>query len=552
MSSLRLRSITGLVWLAATVSCTGGAGPGQSGKPEVGSGGSGASPVSGAGTGGQACVTPAAAPLYARLLTPGQYENVVEDLVKVTGHPAKSFGGGVAARLDEVAVEQRANAAAAIASQAVASLSAWAPCMPPNTDATTCGAQLVERLGAAAFRHSLSSEERAQLQKLFDAGMAEKDFATGVDWLLTGLLQSPDFLYQLARPKIGESAGQVVPLDGYEMASRLSFFVWNSAPDAALYDSAATGALQSPTQLAAEAERMIGDARFERGVSSFYSDWLGLEGFREVARDDPGLTSEVIDSLLRSVLRSATSLYASPAPTFQSLFVGESYFMDDRLRAFYGVGEGSPELSPAALVGQGRRGLITHPALMTLLARPGHSDPIARGLFVQRALLCNSIPLPPPSLVIPELPPLDEGLSTRARLERHTESPVCAACHDMIDPPGFALEAYDEVGRFRTMDHGVPVTTSGTMPAGTDVAGPFASGVELFDRLAESGDVKRCFSERYLSFALARALQEADECSLRAVSEEFVQTGNLKQLVSAVVKSDAFRLRATEAPGAAP
>lgn len=489
---------------------------------------------------------PSAPPLNARLLTPAQYDNVVDDLLKVRDRPAKHFGGGVAAKLDEVAVEQRVNAANAVAAQAVANLSAWSPCMPPAVDAVTCGAQLIDRLGPAAFRHPLSAEERAQLQRLFDAGLAEKDFATGVDWLLTGLLQAPDFLYQFAKPKSREVAGQVVPLDSYELASRLSFFVWNSAPDDALYAAAATGALSDLTELGTELERMLEDARFERGVSSFYSDWLGLEGFREVARDEAALTSEVSDSLVRSILMSATSLYASAAPNFQSLFSGESYFMDDSLRTFYGLSGSGQELVLTALPDEGRRGLLTHPALMTLLARPDRSDPIARGLFVQRALLCNDIPPPPPNLLIPELSPVADGLSTRTRLEQHTERGVCAACHDMIDPPGFALEAYDEVGRFRSVDHGVPVDTSGNMPEGTDVAGAFATGSELLDRLAASSDVKRCFSKRYLTFALARSLQQADDCSLWQVSESFAQTGDLKQLIAAVVKTDAFRLRAAE------
>jgi hypothetical protein len=363
------------------------------------------------------------------------------------------------------------------------------------------------------------------------------------------LLQAPDFLYQFAKPQSGEVAGQVVPLDSYELASRLSFFVWNSAPDDALYAAAATGTLSDLTELGTELERMLEHARFERGVFSFYSDWLGLEGFREVARDDAAFTSEVSDSLVRSILMSATSLYASAAPNFQSLFSGESYFMDDSLRTFYGSSGSGQGLVPTALPGEGRRGLLTHPALMTLLARPGRSDPIARGLFVQRALLCNDIPPPPPNLVIPALPPVAEGLSTRARLQQHTERGVCAACHDMIDPPGFALEAYDEVGRFRSVDHGVPVDTSGNMPEGTDVAGAFATGSELLDRLAVSADVKRCFSKRYLTFALARSLQPADDCSLWQVSESFAQTGDLKQLIAAVVKTDAFRLRAAEGLG---
>lgn len=547
-SSLLLLSLTG---------CTGFVG-GERTVPVDAAGGSSTGAGTGTGTGGSAtsqsggsnCAEPSAPVLNARLLTPSQYEHSIEDMLKVADHPAKDFGGGVAARLDEVAVEQRANAAASVASKAAANLSAWSPCVPPAVEASTCAALLVEKLGRAAFRHPLSDLEKTQLRQLFDAGLAEKDFSTGVEWLLTGLLQAPDFLYQLAKPGAGELAGQVVALEAHELASRLAFFVWDSAPDEALLTAAGQGKLTDAQGLAAEAARMFGDPRFGRGTASFYANWLGLEGFKEVARDDPGLTTELLGTLESSLLMAATELYKSATPTLHDLFSGQSYFMNDKLRAFYGLSGGGPELAPVELPNEGRRGILTHPGLMTLLARPDHGDPIARGLFIQRTLLCFDIPPPPQGVEIPPLPPITPGLSTRARLEQHTVQPLCASCHTHIDPPGFALEAYDAVGRFRTMDVGVPVDTSGNMASGGDYDGPFASGGELLDRFAQSADVKACFAKHYLTFALARELGGDDECSLSRVASGFGQTGDLKELIVAIIKSDAFRLRKSE--GAAP
>jgi hypothetical protein len=498
------------------------------------------------------CATAAVPVLHARLLTPSQYDHAVEDLLKVGDHPAKDFGGGVAARLDEVAVEQRADAAASIAARASASLGMWAPCSPPAVEAVACGAQLVDKLGPAAYRHPLSVDERAQLQALFDAGLAEKDFATGVEWLLTGLLQTPDFLYQFARPGNGESAGQVVALPPYELASRLSFFVWDSAPDETLYVAAAENRLGDAAAVATELQRMFLDPRFARGVASFYSSWLGLEGFREVARDEPALTSEVLDLLEHSLLLSATELYASGSPTLSQLLSGQSYYLNDELRAFYGLGGGGPELQLTELPNQGRHGILTHPGLMTLLARPNASDPIARGLFLQRTLLCNEIPPPPQGVVIPPLAPAAEGLSTRQRLERHTTEPLCQGCHGHIDPPGFALENFDAVGRFRTQDAGVPVDSSGNLSNGSDLDGAFASGAELLERIAQSADARHCFAEHYLSFALSRALLPEDECSLSRVASGFASSGDLKRLIVTVAQSDSFRLRAAESPEGAP
>ena len=537
-----------LALLLGLAGCTGLAG--SEGPPPGASAGTGGSSMTSGGTTGQSgaadCAQPSAPALNARLLTPSQYENTVADLLKVGGSPAKDFGGGVAARLDVVEVERRANAAADIASQAAANVAAWSPCVPPAVEASACGAQLVEKLGTLAFRHPLTDVERAQLRQLFDAGLAEKDFATGVEWLLTGVLQSPDFLYQFAKPRADEAAGQVGPLEAHELASRLAFFLWDTAPDEALLVAAAQGRLGDEPSLALELARMFADPRFSRGTSGFYTKWLGLDGFREVARDDPGLTTELLGAAQQSLLMAATALYESATPNIQSLFSGQTYFMDAQLRAFYGLGGGGPGLEPVELANEGRRGILTHPALMTLLARPSASDPIARGLFIQHNVLCHEVPPPPQGIEIPPLPPIAPGLSTRARLVQHTQDPLCAGCHAHIDPPGFALESYDAVGRFRTMDAGLPVDTSGNMTSGGDTDGPFASGGELLDRIAGSADVKSCFAQHYLTFALARELLGEDDCTKARVADEFKQTGDLKQLIVAIARSDAFRLRKSE------
>jgi hypothetical protein len=419
-------------------------------------------------------------------------------------------------------------------------------------DAASCEATLIDKLGPAAYRHPLSADERTQLKQLFDAGVKEKDFATGVEWLLTGLLQTPDFLYQFAKPAVAETAGQVVSLGDYELAARLSLFVWDSSPDDALYAAAAAGGLTNAQGLAEQLNRLLADARFARGTESFYRDWLKLAAFKEVARDDAAVTSELIDSLESSLLMNATALYASASPNIESLFTGQSYYLNDKLRAFYGLNGGGPGLEQVDMPNEGRHGILTHPGLMMLLARPSASNPIARGLFIQRSVLCNDVPPPPQGLTIPPLAPSGPGQPTRARLEQHTKEALCASCHDQIDPPGFAVENYDAVGRFRSMDGGLPVDTSGSMKSGGDIAGAFAVGGELLDRIGKSADVKRCFAKHYLGFAVARELAEEDSCSLTRISDQFTSTGDLKQLVLTVAKSDAFRLRATEAPGATP
>ncbi len=484
----------------------------------------------------------------ARLLSASQYNNTVLELFRVDGDPGTDLGNGVFDSLDDVRVEQRADVAASVAQQAAANLDQWAPCVPPATgDVSVCAAQLIDQVGRRAFRRPLTDGERAEMTTLFDAGFQDGGFSAGVEWLLTGILQAPDFMYQIALPQPGETPGEPRQLGPYEYASRLAYFVWDSPPDDALLDAAAAGALSDPAKQQAQLDRMLEDERAQRGVVGFHSRWLNTVGFREIARDVPEFDGAVASSLMTSLLMSVTELYeAGGAPKLSDLLSGETYYMNDVLRRFYGLPAGDEGFTPVTLSGEGRHGIVTHPALMALLARPAESFPIARGLFVTRSLFCRDIPLPM-GLEIPELPPIQEGLSTRARLEQHTTNPACSGCHALFDPAGFALENFDEVGRFRTMDHGAPVDTASKMTIGSDADGPFANGEELLTRVAGSHDVAACFARRYLEFALSRQqLTPEESCALKTVASEFTSSGDLKQLVGSIATNDAFRLRLAE------
>src|SRR5260370_9417377 len=299
------------VALGALAGCTGqiSGQPGFSTGSPVGSSGTlGASASSGAGAGtgsastgaggattGNApptdCAAKHAPVLHARLLTPSQYNNTVSDLVKVTGDLSKAFGGGVGAQLDDLSVEQRANAATGLAQQAVLSMAQWSPCMSPPVAAATCEQQIIDKVGSAVYRPPLSAAERMDLQALFAAGVKEKDFATGVEWFLGGVFQSPDFLYQLSKPQAGEPAGQLLALPSYELASRLSYFIWDSTPDDALYAAAGANDLADASPLQTQLNRMVKDARFPPGITACYAAWLALSGFPPLPPPHPPPTT---------------------------------------------------------------------------------------------------------------------------------------------------------------------------------------------------------------------------------------------------------------------
>jgi hypothetical protein len=530
--------------LVATAACSGEIGGGGPGGL-TGTGGTGRQPVN--------CATATAPVLRARLLTPSQYNNAVLDLFKVGGNASKNFGGGVEAQLDDLSVELRANAAVDIARQAVAALAQWTPCASPTAADATCEGLMIDRVGAQAYRHPLSATQRAALQTLFDAGVKEKDFTTGLEWFLAGLLQAPDFLYQFAKPQSGEAAGQVRALSPYELASRLAYFVWDSPPDDALYAVAAASKLGDAAAVRAQVARMVQDPRFARGVTGFYGSWLRTGSFADVARDDQAFTTDVVAALQTSLLMSATQLYA-PGRTanIAGLFTGHSYYLNGPLRKFYGLPGNTADaaFTAADFPAEDRVGIVTHPGLAALLARPNETNPISRGLFLRKTLMCQELPPPPPGVPIPQLPPVSATQSTRDRLEQHASDPLCASCHGMIDPPGYALENFDQVGRHRTSDGGKPVDTSGTMTMGGDLTGPFASGGELLGRLAQSPDIRGCFAQKYFEYAASHTIAAQDQCSLEQLKKTFVPSGDLRELVTAIATSDSFRLRLSE--GGAP
>jgi hypothetical protein len=545
-----------------------GAGPSGSGAEMNGGGGgslsgggTGATSTTGgnatggaAGTGGAGavggsldCNQPRAAAVPLRLLTESQYKNSVTDVLRVSGSAVM----GLAPGLDDVALEQRANVAAAVATEAALNLAQWSPCTPPASGSVEpCEQQIIDVIGAAMYRRPLSDGERAEQKTLFDAGIREKDFATGVEWFLTGVLQSPDFTYEVVRPAPAETPGEIRRLSAHEYASRLSFFVWDGPPDAALSTAAANGALEDPASLDAEVLRMLEDPRFSRGIEQFYTRWLSMKGFDEIARDALGFDENVVAALSTSLLMSATEIYKSPSPNISSLFSGDTYFMNDVLGSFYGISGKGTTFTATSMPGEQRRGILTHPGMMALLARPGESFPIGRGLHVLRNVLCLVIAAPD-GIEIPPLPPIQEGVSTRERLEAHTSSSICQGCHSLINPAGFAFESFDEVGRFRTMDHGRPIDSSGTLELGlSDIDGSFATGDALLEKLGQSQTVRACFAEKFLDFALARSVSDpADACSIRALGETFGASGDLKELVVSVAKSDSFRMRLAEGVG---
>ena len=486
------------------------------------------------------------AKLGGRLLTPLQYDNSVTDLL---GTPvslaAETFGlGGLAldlSVLDNVAVTRFSTVAERAAASAMENPGNFFPCADATTAEDACVQQWVADFGARAYRRPLEQEELAAMQGALQAGVEARDLETGVEWLLTALLQSPGFVYRFA-DNAASSADQVNRLGDYEVASRLSYFLWNSMPDDTLFDAAAAGTLQDASSLASQATRMLEHPNFQRSLESFYGNFMGLRLFAEATREVDGFDGALIDSLRESVNIGLQKLYEQPEPSIDTWLTGTEYYMDARMAEFYGqpAPEGG-EFVAVDLASEGRRGVFGHPALTTALARPNQANPISRGVFVLENLLCTELVVP--DIDIPDLPPIEAGGTEREQVEAHVADPVCAACHALIDPLGFAFQDFDQAGRTRE-----GFDSSGNLTAfGPEVDGPFTTGTELFERLGASQKVRECFAKQFFEFAVARhANPDADACSLQPIYEQFNLNGDLKQLIMNVVASPAFTNRLGE------
>jgi hypothetical protein len=392
------------------------------------------------------------------------------------------------------------------------------------------------------------------LFQVFDSTRTSFDFRTGIETTLASLLAAPEFVHLVESGPAGSKPGDVVAVDGFALASRLSYFLWDSTPDAPLLTAAKSGALTTAQQVESQIRRMLDDPRAKGAVDHFFQEWSFIDELLGAPKDATQFawyTPELAGNLKASFMASLNGAFFSAAPTLSALLAPDTMFVNAAMSAAYGL----PQVTGTALVAtkvdpKERRGLLTHPALLALAGKPSRSDPIHRGLFVRGQLLCTHLPDPPDrdangNPINFNVPPPAPGVSNRERFRQHTESGVCSGCHNLIDPIGFGFENYDAVGRYRTVDeYGAPIDASGDVKDGGDATGAFNGAVELADRVTKSDSVATCMTIQWFRFALGRRETTADACSNEAVAKRFLESGkNLKEMIVALAMSDAFRYR---------
>jgi hypothetical protein len=519
--------------------------------------GEGVSPLC---TGG---IQPGESPL--RRMIRVEYDNTISVLLGDDSHPASAFvaeeealgfnNQAAALVVSPLLAEQYMKASEDIAARAVTTLLAQMPSCSSGAGGDACRGEVstfVSTFGKRAFRRPLAEDETKEYVSLFELGITlgdtPNDASTGLSLVLQSMLQSPHFLYRVEFGMPDPVEGDVVPLNHYEIASRLSYLIWATMPDDALFAAADKGELGTLEQIKAQAERMIDDPRAREAVKNFHRQWLGLAKIDEIAAGgkDPELFPKYKDSLL-PLFRAETETFLDHAifednASVDTLFTASYSMMNKELADFYGVqGPQGEAFERVELNPDQRAGFVTHAGLLSLYAKPNRSSPVHRGKWVRQSLLCQ-IPPPPPDNV-PPAPDVDRTKTTREQFAQHVADDNCRSCHQMLDPIGFGFENYDALGQWRSEENGKPVDASGELTQ-TDVNGKFNGAVELAHRLGQSEQVRACVVKQWFRFGYGRAEQDVDSCSLGQVEEAFKGSNyNVKELLIALTQTDAFRYR---------
>ena len=416
------------------------------------------------------------------------------------------------------------------AAETVGEAAAAAPEVVLNCEPVTdgCVANFVAQTGALLFRRPLEEEERSAYGALYALGAAGGSPSEGLRVLVSALLQSPWFLY---RVEMGVDDGEAPakPLSQYEIAARLSFFLWRSGPDAELLAAAEAKELDWQG-IAIQARRMLMDARADVTLAQFHREWLEYGDLGHKTLSDDLVEFEPLRSaMLEESDRFVVDVFRNGGALAGALLTSNTSLMNNELAQFYGV-----EAGPDGRVdfGEQRTGLLMHASVLTAHTAAPRTTPIYRGLTVFRNVLC--VPLPdPPDDIVPGIP--DETDSMRDQLTSLTDGTGCAGCHNLMNPTGLAFGNFDQVGRYREVDEaGHAIDASGRL-TGTDVDGDFSNGIELVNRLADSDSVHSCLVRQWTRFALERGVTEEDEASLVLASRAYEESGrDLRELIVAI------------------
>ncbi|MCO6457795.1 MAG: DUF1592 domain-containing protein [Pirellulaceae bacterium] len=494
-----------------------------------------------------------------RRLNRAEYNNTIRDLVGIDFRPADDFPSddvgegfdniGDVLSIPPLLLEKYLMAAEAIVDRALADPDARRRILEHQPEAEGLSRREAARrnlrqFASRAFRRPVTDEEMERLFQLIrftlDQGGSEQD---AMRVALQAILASPHFLFRVERDPAADDPDGIRELDDWELATRLSYFLWSSMPDAELFRLAGEGSLRQPDVLRAQARRMLADPKSRALTENFAGQWLQLRSLGDIAPDPrqfPAFDDRLREAMLRETQMFFESIVRDDRSVLDFLTADYSY-VNQQLAEHYGLeGIEGPEFRRVALP-ERRRGVLTQASVLLLTSNPTRTSPVKRGKWILDNILGEPPPPPPDGVE-----PLDENAETlgslRQRMEQHRSNEACAVCHRKMDTLGFGLENFDVIGAWRERDGRFEIDPAGTLPGGRE----FRDAGELMQILAEEKREQfcRCLAEKMLTYGLGRGLQAYDRCAVNAIVKQL--SGNdyrFSALITAIVTSDPFTLR---------
>ncbi|MBI3694515.1 MAG: DUF1592 domain-containing protein, partial [Acidobacteria bacterium] len=408
-----------------------------------------------------------------------------------------------------------------------------------------CARKIVGELARRAYRRPVTVEEVDRLARFVELAQQEGDsFEQGIRVALQAVLVSPHFLFRIERDPLPTDPAAAHRISEFELASRLSYFLWSSMPDEELFRAARDQRLRKPVVLEAQVRRMLAGPKSRAIVENFAGQWLELRNLDTVKPDKDRFPA--FDEELRAAMRTETQMF------FESIvredrsildFLDAKYtFVNERLARHYGIsGVQGSQFRRVALQDGQRGGVITQASVLTVSSYANRTSPVVRGKWLLENILGTPPPLPPPDVPNLKEESIGSTASLRKQLEQHRAQASCAVCHDRIDPLGFGLENYDAIGAWRTMDGKFPVDSTGTLPNGKSFQGP--AGLKEILK-GDKDSFARCLTEKMLTYALGRGLERYDQPAVASIVRRLAPSDyRFSRLVIEIVNSMPFEMR---------
>lgn len=481
-----------------------------------------------------------------------EYNNTVRDLLGDTSKPANDFPVDVSAALfdnnaagltlPQLLIEKYDAAAEKLAATAMtagsATRSAIMVCAPTTATHDACQKQILQSFARRAFRRPVPDDEALRLVQVAKGAESRGDtFEAGIQLAVQAALLSPHFLFRVELDADPASTA-VHPVSDVELASRLSYFLWSSMPDAALLTAAQQGILSTPAELDRQVQRMLNDPKAASLFESYFAQWLSVSALEAAAPDAaafPSFDATLKSAMVEELRQTFTDLMANQ-PSVDTLLGSDHLFVNERLARHYGIsGVSGSGFVRVASSGTRRGSLLTNGGILTLTSKSNRTSPTRRGAYVLAGILCTPPPPPPPA--VPELDDSVVAASTvREQLEEHRKNPQCAGCHNAMDPLGLGMDNFDGIGQYRTTENGHPVDATGKLPSGES----FDGAVELSQVLTNDPRFFSCVSRQLFSYSMGREATVDDRLAL-ACDAQLPRT--LPGMIQSMVHTDAFRLR---------